>query len=225
MPARTRILALNEGEDGSQSSTAYELLGARLARNHRERLAKLAGVDPVSDLESLTLAAFSAGWGFVEHVLRAPGPLPDAVLAADAYYTNHSLRPKPGYRELAEHAAAGRTLAVFTTSDAAGAKHPSAKIAVAALLEGIELEPRRAPAPVPTPARALGTGGLLWLHYPGARAVDHSRHATHIAPAVLSHIVAPYLEARRRAFSAPAADGITLDAVLVAAGLWWMVTG
>lgn len=196
LPAPSRVLTINRG-DGGIGSTAFGNLGRRFGGDLAE-LCGSRGVD-LDRTATVTLAAFSAGFALVETILRNPESAPrvDALVAGDAYYTGPEMTVKPGYREFCGRAAAGRALAVLSTSGIGGPNYPSSQAAVGRLLEGLGLEPVPAPEAIPPPDSAAGLGGLYWFRYGvkyGAGASAHSMHATRVAPAVLSTMVTPYLQ-------------------------------
>lgn len=227
-----RVVTYNHGPNGPQSigSTAFEQLAqahAAAAGSPLRGALKAKGLDP-DTAEPIAVAAFSAGWGWVEHALRNEDDRRRivAVGAFDAYYTGPSKSAKPGYRAYAELAAAGERRMVLTSSHIAGPSYPSSAAAVEALLEPLGLGPINLRSVPPAECElAAGRGGLRWYVYrnrtdanldAGARLrKSHVQHATVLAPAMMPELVSGQLPAA----GDPGGSAAELLALLLALGL------
>lgn len=224
LPAGARVVTINRGagkdpKAPNSGSSNFELLASQVGGSLRTLLDG-RGVD-LDAFRSVTLAGFSAGWGLMEPLLRGTdGARVDVLYAADAYYTGPGRQVKPGYRAFLERAAAGRALAILTTSHVAGPNYPSSAASVEKLTEGLGLTPLSLAPDLPRPERAVGKLGAIWADY-GTEPFKHVGHATKLAPLFFSHVVTPYLE-RRALPGASGAGDSTLEA-LAALGLLWMV--
>lgn len=224
LPAGARVVTINRGagkdpKAPNSGSSNFELLASQVGGSLRTLLDG-RGVD-LDAFRSVTLAGFSAGWGLMEPLLRGTdGARVDVLYAADAYYTGPGRQVKPGYRAFLERAAAGRALAILTTSHVAGPNYPSSAAAVEKLTEGLPLAPLSLAPELPRPERAVGKLGCIWADY-GSEPFKHVGHATKLAPLFFSHVVTPYLE-RRALPGASGAGDSTLEA-LAALGLLWVV--
>lgn len=227
LPPDSRRLTINEGVGGIGSGH-FAALGRRYGT--LAGLCERKGID-LAEPETVTLASFSAGWGLVERLLQDTDSRErvTALLACDSYYTGASLTPKPGYGAATRAAAAGRMLAVLSSSEFEGAGYPSCQAAVGALLEPLEpLESVPAPAglPVtdsrgilPAPTETRARGGLLWLKY-GTR-LEHGHHGSRLARVLMRALVTPYLTRRALPISQPSPDalaglGLAVGAYLLA---------
>lgn len=226
LPDGARVVTIGRGagkdpKAPNTGSSNFELLATQAGGSLRTLLDQ-RGVD-LDAFRTVTLAGFSAGWGLMEHVLRGTdGARVDVLAAFDAYYTGPTKTPKPGYRAFLERAAAGRALAVLTTSPIAGPNYPSASAAVGALVEPFDIEPLMLPPELPRPESARGRLGLIWADYP-KEPFKHVGHATKLAPLYFSHVITPYLERRALPGAAGAAGDSALEA-LAALGLLWAVS-
>lgn len=224
LPAGARVVTINRGagkdpKAPNSGSSNFGLLASQVGGSLRTLLDG-RGVD-LDAFRSVTLAGFSAGWGLMEPLLRGTdGARVDVLYAADAYYTGPGRQVKPGYRAFLERAAAGRALAILTTSHVAGPNYPSSAAAVEKLTEGLPLAPLSLAPELPRPERAVGKLGCIWADY-GSEPFKHVGHATKLAPLFFSHVVTPYLE-RRALPGASGAGDSTLEA-LAALGLLWVV--
>lgn len=224
LPAGARVVTINRGagkdpKAPNSGSSNFELLASQVGGSLRTLLDQ-RGLD-LDAFRSVTLAGFSAGWGLMEPLLRGTdGARVDVLYAADAYYTGPGRQVKPGYRAFLERAAAGRALAILTTSHVAGPNYPSSAAAVEKLTEGLDLAPLSLAPEIPRPERAVGKLGAIWADY-GTEPFKHVGHATKLAPLFFSHVVTPYLE-RRALPGASGAGDSTLEA-LAALGLLWVV--
>lgn len=225
LPAGARVVTVNRGVGKDPAapnvgSSHFEALAAQVGGSLRTLLDG-RGVD-LDAFRSVTLAGFSAGWGLMEPLLRGTdGARVDVLYAADAYYTGPGRQVKPGYRAFLERAAAGRALALLTTSNIAGPTYPSSAAAVEKLTEGLDLEPVQLAPELPRPVRALGKLGAIWCDY-GGEPFQHVGHATKLAPLFFSHVVTPYLE--RRALPGAGGAGDSVVEALAALGLFWVLT-
>ncbi len=225
LPAGARVVTVNRGAGKDPKapnigSSNFELLASQVGGSLRTLLDQ-RGVD-LDTCGTVTLAGFSAGWGLMEPLLRGTdGARVDVLYAADAYYTGPGRQVKPGYRAFLERAAAGRALAILTTSNIAGPNYPSSAAAVEKLTEGLGLEPITLGPELPRPERAVGKLGAIWADY-GGQPFKHVGHATKLAPLYFSHVVTPYLERRALPGASGAGDG-ALEA-LAALGLLWVVS-
>jgi len=218
LPAPARVLTVNHG-DGGIGSTAFGNLGRRFGGDLAEFCGS-RGVD-LDRCQTVTLAAFSAGFALLETFLRNPDSAArvDALVAGDAYYTGPNMAVKPGYASFCARAAAGRALAVLSTSAIAGPDYPSSQAALAPLMAPLDLRPVRVPDAIPEPASAVAIGGLYWLRYGtkyGVGRPGHVMHAARVVPAVLSAMVTPYLQNRA---GLDGKDPSGAGAALAAAGL------
>lgn len=224
LPAGARVVTINRGagkdpKAPNSGSSNFELLASQVGGSLRTLLDQ-RGVD-LDAFRSVTLAGFSAGWGLMEPLLRGTdGARVDVLYAADAYYTGPGRQVKPGYRAFLERAAAGRALAILTTSHVAGPSYPSSAAAVEKLTEGLDLAPLSLAPEIPRPERAVGKLGAIWADY-GAEPFKHVGHATKLAPLYFSHVVTPYLE--RRALPGASGTGDSTLEALAALGLLWAV--
>lgn len=196
-----KIITLNSGPAGKIGSTAFEQLAEQFAaaRGSPLRGALAAGKLSPDSTEPVVLAAFSAGWGLVERILRVPEDRARvrAVGAFDAYYTGAGKGRKPGYAAFAELAAAGSKAMVMTSSHIGGPTYPSSAASTEALLEPLGLGPiplRNVP-----PAEcelAAGRGALRWYVYKNRNvaADSHRQHATVLAPHFVPELVAGRVE-------------------------------
>jgi len=141
------------------------------------------GSDPVGALcamahaDEVWLAAFSAGAGALEAVLKAR-PADErvlGVLAADAYY---GLAVKPGYLA---HAKA-TTRPFWLTSSNARDVHTCAE-SVLPFADSLGLAPASPPPAMPPPIATRSSGPVAWLNYEGL--YSHVQHATVLSPAAL----------------------------------------
>lgn len=224
LPAGARVVTVSRGAGKDPKapnigSSNFELLASQVGGSLRTLLDQ-RGVD-LDAFRSVTLAGFSAGWGLMEPLLRGTdGARVDVLYAADAYYTGPGRQVKPGYRAFLERAAAGRALAILTTSHVAGPSYPSSAAAVEKLTEGLDLAPLSLAPEIPRPERAVGKLGAIWADY-GAEPFKHVGHATKLAPLYFSHVVTPYLE--RRALPGASGTGDSTLEALAALGLLWAV--
>jgi hypothetical protein len=211
LPLPSKIVTVNQGAAGGIGSSSFSALG-RNAGSVRELLAK-RGVD-LDDCASLTLAGFSAAHGLIEVLLRDPETLErvSALVATDAYYTGGAGRVKEGFAAFAAKAAAGKRLAVFSSSPIAGAGYPSCTDSLGPLMDRFDLAPVRVKLD-PQPARAFRRRGLWWLQYDQGPPDGHVMHAKQVAPEILSEIVAPYLSAW--AATSSRSDALALVAALI----------
>lgn len=219
LPVPTKLLTF-ASYAGGIGSGSFSALG-RDVGGDLGTLCERGGYD-ITHAKTVTVAVFSAGWGLAEQLLRneASRARVNALVAADAYYTGQGLGRKPGYAAFCQRAIDRRALAVFSTSTNEGPGYPSSQEAVGALLEPWTLAPSAIPAALPTPDAALAAGSLLWLQYGqrlGTGEKNHSRHATRVAPAVVSHLVTPYLQ---RVASALPGQLVAALGILLAAGAW-----
>lgn len=225
LPAGARVLVIGKGLSKDPKSPAigsshFEALGSSVGDSLRTLLDQ-RGLD-LDSFRSVTLAGFSAGFGLIEHMLRGTdGARVDVLYAADAYYTGPARTVKPGYRAFLERAAAGRALAILTTSNIDGPGYPSSAAAVAKLVEGMGLEPMQLSPELPRPGRAVGKLGAVWADY-GGEPFKHVGHATKLAPLYFTHVVTPYLERRALPGASGAGDGVA--EALAALGLFWVLS-
>lgn len=191
LPPGAKLVTVNAGAGGAIGSSAFGALGA----SYGGSVAKLLAARGVrlADCRSVTLAAFSAGWGLVESLLRGPeaGEV-RAVGAFDAYYTGAGLGRKPGFVAFGERALAGnqRAMLVLTTSSNAGPTYPSASAAVAALVAPWQLRSVGCAVPgLQPPVTCQARGGVVWADY--GRIYTHGQHGSVLARAWMRSIITP----------------------------------
>lgn len=212
LPAPSRIVTINHGPNGGIGSSSFSALGKDV-RSARELLGRHS-VD-LDECETLTIAGFSAAHGLIEILMRDEETRERciALVAADAYYTGATAAIKPGYDAFCRLAVAGEKLAVFSSSPIAGPTYPSCTDSLAPLMGQFELRPVSVTLD-PPPAESFRAGGLWWLQYAEGPPKGHEMHAKQVAPAVLTHFVAPILAPR---------TGSTFDDALAAVAVALLV--
>jgi hypothetical protein len=201
VPSTAKLATVNRGIGGGIGSTDFRML-ATLDGYPLERAAKSAGIH-WDDVERLIILGFSAAHGWMDPVLREARYRERIVLvgACDAYFTNALLARKTGYAAAAADAIDGKYPFVMTSSPVAGPDYPSGNAAVAAFVAPFALEQRDVPTWCPPGAlagQAQGSGLFTWIPYDNAGGNlkhAHVKHATEVAPALLSAVGAPLLAA------------------------------
>lgn len=179
----------NEGLDGI-GSAAFDRLGRSLGSPVVSALAARAKWTGPGRIGAL---GFSAAHGLLRHVC-ADGGL-DSVAALGAFDAWYGSGADEGYFRAADRAADGGMLCVFTASDSPDPNVGSCWTWAGRLRDRYDMRPIGAaemgiPSEWLAGAQAWQRGALYLAHVPAAA---HVKHATSIAPAVCSRLVAPRL--------------------------------
>lgn len=168
-----------------------------------ERGLKKASGDDRAHIRHLALAAWSAGYGAVNEILKHGDEGIDAVVLLDGLHARFDPASAPtrkGRRVLAdfieptfqfaERAARGEKLFVFTHSEVDPRSYPSTRATARALLERLELEPR--PVAGTDPFGVRSEASRQGLHVWGTAGRDEHAHCAHLA--LIARVLGEVLE-------------------------------
>lgn len=188
----TKVVTLNTGppgysdQDGAIGPGAFAALWESYGS-----VAAVAEKAGITDLGSVGLIAFSAGWAFAEPALREANVsgalLLDACFAPAAGF---STLVKGGYASFADRAARGNRLLVMTGGQG-GRFHKGAACVWANVNEASRSWAQWAPPTGPTPVSALRAGNLYAAEYPAS--VAHGEHVSVLGRPLANELLAPWL--------------------------------
>lgn len=208
----TKVVTLNSGppgysdQDGTIGPGAFAALWDRYGS-----VAAVAEANGITDLGSVGLIAFSAGWAFADKAL-AEGKVAGALLldACFAPAPGFSTLVKPGYASYADRAARGNRLLVMTGGQG-GRYHTGAACVWQNVSEASASWEAWTPPTGPQPTQAMKAGQLYAAEYPAS--VAHGAHVSTLGRPLAQDLLAPWL-----AGGPPASSGSSGFFAAVAAG-------
>ncbi len=193
----TQVVTLSQGppgysdQDGTIGPGAFAALWA-----HYGSVEALATAHGITELGSVGLIVFSAGWAFADRALDS-GRV-DGALLLDACFApapGFSTLVKPGYQSFAQKAATGQRLLVMTGGQ--GGRYHTGAACVWAQAGTVDTTWETwSPPTAQTPTRAMRTGSFFAAEYPSS--VSHPQHVTQLGQTLANEMLAPWLAGGRR---------------------------